>query len=162
MWENSHMFDLAVLIRNIDRRLGEKGISAKAASLEAGLSDSYISQLRTGKSGNPRLDQLAKLGDALGMTLSQMLDEAGVAEGDPDRRAVFLAFDSGDPLARAMMVRLAKSLLGTAGDQPTETPPRSVRRTARPPPRPPLGGSVGKNEIDRGCGKVVRLPRVPA
>lgn len=44
--------------------------------------------------------------------------------------------------------------------QPAATPPPSK---ARPPPRPPVGGSVvGENEIDQGCRKVVRLPRMQA
>ena len=156
MWDKSHiMFDLAVLIRNIDRRLEQMGISAKQASLNAGLSDSYISQLKTGKSDNPRLDQLSKLGEALELTLPQMLDEAGL---DPDRHAVFVAYDS-DPVTRELLIRAAK---GSQPAAPEPAPDATIPfpSPTRPRPLPPVGGSVAENSVeDCRRARVVNLDK---
>ena len=115
------MFDLAVLIRNIDRRLEQMGISAKqfADALKAGLSDSYISQLKTGKSDNPRLDQLSKLGDALELTLLQLLDGS---DSDPVEQAqaeVLAAYDSISDEQRKAIMDMMKAMAPRQSDEMT-------------------------------------------
>lgn len=66
----------------IQQRLDELGLSARKASLDSGLSDSFIRNILTGKSTSPRGDTLAKLASALQTT------EAWLLRGDGDNAAV--------------------------------------------------------------------------
>lgn len=149
------MTELALLIKNIERRLLEKGLTAKDASLRAGLSASYVSQIMTRKSENPRLDQLSKLAKVLGLTVPQMLSESALADDDRDRIDSLAVFEVGNKQAREMMGRLARSLLMEAAAA-AEAAPR-ITRGGRAPPRPIAGGNAQENQADGDCGKVVPI-----
>jgi transcriptional regulator with XRE-family HTH domain len=101
------------------------------------------------------LDDLKKLADVYKVKPQELLSPPeGLDDNDPNRRTVFIAYDSGDPQAREMLTRLAKSFL--------EATPATEPPTARPPPRPTPGGSVAATEACDDDEKIVRWPRVPA
>lgn len=67
------------LLARIETRLTQLRISAEAASKQAGLSRDFIRNLRSGKSGSPRVDSLRKLAQSLECSLAYLLDiEVGV------------------------------------------------------------------------------------
>jgi len=72
------------LIERIDRRLRAVGMTARAASLAAGLSDGFVRNIIRGKSGSPRGENLAKIARVLRTTEIWLLrgegpEEAGLA-----------------------------------------------------------------------------------
>lgn len=68
------------LTDRIQKRLAATGKSARAASLEAGLSDAFIRNILKGKSGSPSADNLAKLAPVLGTTEVWLLRAQGPEE----------------------------------------------------------------------------------
>jgi phage repressor protein C with HTH and peptisase S24 domain len=70
------------LTDRIQKRLAAMGKSARAASLEAGLSDAFIRNILKGKSGSPSADNLAKLAPVLGTTEVWLLREQGPEQVD--------------------------------------------------------------------------------
>ncbi|MCQ0987525.1 XRE family transcriptional regulator [Jiella marina] len=75
MWNISHTMAETVADR-LKIALEASGKTARAASLDAGLSQEFVHKILTGKSKSPRSDNLAKLAAALGVPL------AWLAEGD--------------------------------------------------------------------------------
>lgn len=165
IWDNSHMEDDGPLAKNVRIWMDFRDIGQKALSLKAGLNETYVRDILKGRSRNPTQSRLAKLAGALDCSVEDLtgaVSESG--RDDPDRRTILITYDSGDPLARAMLIRVAKSFQTTAS--PTETPPETPapsppHRPAKPPPRPQVGGSVGENEDVASCVKAERWPRVP-
>lgn len=68
------------LTDRIQKRLAATGKSARAASLEAGLSDAFVRNILKGKSGSPSADNLAKLARVLGTTEVWLIREVGPEE----------------------------------------------------------------------------------
>jgi transcriptional regulator with XRE-family HTH domain len=123
----------------------DRGLTQAEFAAIAGITRSHIAKVEKG-SDRLSLDALGLLADEFKTSIAWLIGEAGNSPeggGDPNRRAVFLAYDSGDPQAREMLTRFAKSLLGAS--VPAEPP------TARPPPNPPVGGSVRENEAREDC-----------
>lgn len=58
-------------------RLKKLGKSERSASLEAGLSDSFLRNIREGKSSSPRIDTLEKIAAALGTTTGWLISGEG-------------------------------------------------------------------------------------
>jgi transcriptional regulator with XRE-family HTH domain len=64
----------------IRRRMRLLGLSAERLSLAAGLNKTYVRDIVTGRSGSPRLDNLAKVAAALSCSLDELTGQ------DPPRR----------------------------------------------------------------------------
>lgn len=75
--------DLSDMIARIDARMAALGLSPKSLSRAAGLTETYVRDLREGRSTNPRLEHIRKLATALGLTLGELVGEepAGLREG---------------------------------------------------------------------------------
>lgn len=65
------------MIDRISSKLSETGLSARSASLRAGLSESFIRNILTGKSKSPRGDTLSRLADVLGTSEMWLLKGEG-------------------------------------------------------------------------------------
>lgn len=61
------------LADRIQQKLEEAALSARAASLKAGLSDAFVTNILNGKSQSPRAENLARLAEVLGTTESWLL-----------------------------------------------------------------------------------------
>ena len=70
------------LADRIDRRLKKVGLSARAASLKAGLSDAFVRNILQGKSQSPRAENFEALARVLKTTPSWLLKGEGSEEGD--------------------------------------------------------------------------------
>ena len=126
-----------------------KGWKLEGLAAEIGSKKNTISGWENGRR-RINLDDLKKLADVYKVKPQELLSPPeGLDDSDPDRRTIFIAYDSGDPQARAMLTRMAKSFL--------EATPAAEPPTARPPPRPRLGGSVAKNAECGDPTKVVSL-----
>jgi transcriptional regulator with XRE-family HTH domain len=129
-----------------------RGLTQADFSAIAGITRSHIAKVEKG-SDRLSLDALGLLADEFKTSIAWLIGEAGNApekDVDPDRRTVFMAFDSGDQQAREILTRVAKSFLEAT--PPVELP------TARPPPLPPVGGSVAENSAaDCPKARVVNL-----
>jgi len=68
------------LAGRIGWRLQKLGKSERAASLEAGLSDSFLRNIREGKSQSPRIDTLEKIAQVLGTTTAWLISGEGREE----------------------------------------------------------------------------------
>lgn len=68
------------LAQRIKRRLDKLGKSERRASLEAGLSDSFLRNIRQNKSSSPRIDTLEKIADVLGTHLGWLMTGIGEEE----------------------------------------------------------------------------------
>jgi len=68
------------LVQRIRIRLQKLGKSERAASLEAGLSDAFLRNIREGKSQSPRIDTLEKIAQVLGTTTSWLISGTGNEE----------------------------------------------------------------------------------
>lgn len=65
------------LFERIQRRLQATGKTAKAASREAGLSESFIKNIKTGASKSPRAEGIASLARTLGTTVEWLTEGRG-------------------------------------------------------------------------------------
>jgi len=65
------------LAQRIKRRLQKLGKSERGASLEAGLSDSFLRNIRQKKSGSPRIDTLEKIAEVLETTPGWLMTGEG-------------------------------------------------------------------------------------
>jgi len=65
------------LAQRIAQRLQKLGLSERQASLKAGLSDSYLRNIREGKSTAPRIDTLEKIAQILETTSSWLISGEG-------------------------------------------------------------------------------------
>jgi len=68
------------LAQRIKRRLQKLGKTERGASLEAGLSDSYLRNIRQNKSSSPRIDTLEKIAEALNTTPGWLMTGEGAEE----------------------------------------------------------------------------------
>lgn len=69
------------LAQRIKLRLDKLGKSERGASLEAGLSDSFLRNIRQNKSSSPRIDTLEKIAEVLGTSLGWLM--TGMGEEEP-------------------------------------------------------------------------------
>ena len=67
----------------IKRRMGSAGLNMRQLSLKAGLGPSYVRDVLTGRTPNPKSSELAKIANALGCTLREL--EAPLLSIGPDR-----------------------------------------------------------------------------
>ena len=67
------MVDTVTIQKQVDKRLSELGVSAAAASREAGLSEDYIRNMRRGLAKSPNIESLNKLANRLGVSLPSLL-----------------------------------------------------------------------------------------
>jgi transcriptional regulator with XRE-family HTH domain len=77
------------LAREVYRRMNAKGLTKKALALRAGLGATYVHDLFRGKSRNPKGEQLARLADALGCSVSDLISHP-VPPGSPPKDDEFL------------------------------------------------------------------------
>lgn len=64
------------IAREIERRMVALEMNQKHLARAAGLNETYVRDILKGKSKNPKHEQLAKLADALGCTLNDLLPHA--------------------------------------------------------------------------------------
>jgi transcriptional regulator with XRE-family HTH domain len=64
--------ELSVVAREVYRRMAEQGLKQKELALRSGLNETYVRDILTGKSQNPRLAQLAMLAKGLGCEVSDL------------------------------------------------------------------------------------------
>jgi transcriptional regulator with XRE-family HTH domain len=69
--------DHTALVARIDARMRELGLTPKSLARAAGLAETYVRDLREGRSTNPRASHLLKLATALGVSLGELV------EGEP-------------------------------------------------------------------------------
>ena len=77
-WDNSHRMsglppDASHLAREIHRRMRLMGLGQKSLALGAGLNETYVRDILSGKSLNPKSEQLAKLARFLGCTVLDLI-----------------------------------------------------------------------------------------
>lgn len=65
--------DAAPVAREIYRRMRALGLGQKALAVTAGVNETYVRDLFHAKSKNPKHEQLAKLAQALGCTLNDLI-----------------------------------------------------------------------------------------
>lgn len=64
MWDTSHMITPEI-IESIRRRMLALGLNKKRLSLDSGNGETYVRDLLTGRSKNPKTEELQKVLDAL-------------------------------------------------------------------------------------------------
>lgn len=69
--------DHKAMVARIEARMRELGLTPKSLARAAGLSETYVRDLREGRSTNPRASHLLKLATALGVSLGELV------EGEP-------------------------------------------------------------------------------
>jgi transcriptional regulator with XRE-family HTH domain len=67
--------DHNALVARIEQRMKELGLNAKSLARAAGLAETYVRDLREGRSTNPRVSHLLQLATALGLTLGELVGE---------------------------------------------------------------------------------------
>ena len=97
-----------------------------------------------------------RLASKLDCTWQELIEGPAEPE-DPQRAALFTAYNSLDQRDRDTLLRVAESL---RRDDPPVTPIPHQERP--PPPRPRSGGSVIENSNAGDCAKVVRWPGATA
>ena len=72
----------STLAREIERRMAERGLQPTPLSKSLGLNESFLRNILSGKSRNPRADNLGKIAAALGCTVNDLLhpEQAAPAE----------------------------------------------------------------------------------
>lgn len=70
VWENTHM--AIQLPSRVAALMAAQGINQKRLAQVAGLNETYVRDVLTGRSKNPRHQHLAKLAEALGTTIDQL------------------------------------------------------------------------------------------
>lgn len=76
------------LSHKLERRLKELGLSARAASLKAGLGPDAIRNILRGKSANPKGRTLERLAQALDLPVTELLSPADSAAEETPQRAI--------------------------------------------------------------------------
>jgi transcriptional regulator with XRE-family HTH domain len=128
----------ADLADRIDRRLKKVGMSARAASLEAGLSDAFVRNILKGKSQSPRAENFEALARVLRTTSTWLLKGEGPEEPDVLR----------EPLP--------------SGDSTIEDlPSRGSFRFAKVDGPVQAGAFLALEAFDDDLGEVVSAPRDP-
>jgi transcriptional regulator with XRE-family HTH domain len=84
---DSKNIDLARLGHQIRFRRNGKGWSLADLARESGLSKAYISDLENGTAGKPNIQYIYAIGVALGVTLSELLEESGARGGSARTRS---------------------------------------------------------------------------
>jgi phage repressor protein C with HTH and peptisase S24 domain len=69
----------ARLVREIERRMVEAGLTQKALALKAGLNETAVRDIRIGRSRNPRAVTLARIAAALGVKPEELTGRNGSA-----------------------------------------------------------------------------------
>ena len=64
-----------MLSKNLETIRRKKGFSRKTLSIKSGISASTIGLIEWGMSENPQIATLKKLADALGVTVSDLIDD---------------------------------------------------------------------------------------
>ncbi len=74
-WDKSHMIQEpgTFIAREVERRMLALEMNQKHLARAAGLNETYVRDILKGKSRNPKHEHLAKLADALGCTLNDLL-----------------------------------------------------------------------------------------
>lgn len=103
------------LADRIARRLETLGLTARSASLAAGIGPDGIRNILRGKSANPRRDTIAKLAVVLGLEPADLMDDTaqGQAAVASPRRAASSSLDSLIASGNRML-----RVVGTAAEQP--------------------------------------------
>jgi transcriptional regulator with XRE-family HTH domain len=71
---------METLAQYLDRLMRQKHITPKELSRQSGLTDSYITRLRSGKQDNPTVDTLKKLATGLGVSAHELFTAASGVE----------------------------------------------------------------------------------
>ncbi len=64
-----------MLSKNLETIRRKKGFTRKTLSIKSGISTSTIGLIEWGMSENPKIATLKKLADALGVTVSDLIDD---------------------------------------------------------------------------------------
>lgn len=91
--------DATPLARNVFRLMTEQKIGQKALALKAEVNETYVRDILSGKSKNPRSDQIHKLAKALGTTVVRLRDPR-MADSEDQRDKVV------DPHETAAIMRM--------------------------------------------------------
>ncbi len=88
------------LVRELQRRMALARLSQKRLALMAGLNETAVRDIVTGRSQHPRHDTLQKLANALECTVVDLIDErSGPSAPTGDEAAAFLIISRFDPEA---------------------------------------------------------------
>lgn len=130
------------LAGRISRRLEKVGLSARAASLEAGLSDAFVRNILKGKSQSPRAENFEALAAVLKTTPSWLLKGEGPEEAG----------------AEAVLTAARPS----AGSTVEELPAGEAFSFAKIDGSVQAGAFLALEAFDDELGEVVSAPRDPA
>ncbi len=83
---------------NLRRAMRQAGIGAKPLAKKAGVGETAVRDIIEGHSLNPKITTLSQIAEALGMALSEILTEAGVAVVGKIGAGGSIAFDEAAPL----------------------------------------------------------------
>ena len=72
----------------VSKILVKKGLTQYRLAKEAHLAQSTLSDILTGKNSNPRIDTLAKIADALGVSVDAFFDDNDNVEEKPEEKTI--------------------------------------------------------------------------
>jgi transcriptional regulator with XRE-family HTH domain len=79
------------LIRTLKRLMAEARIGQKKLAQKAGLNDTYVRDILSGRSRNPGAGRLSKVAEALQVDVSVLLDAAKAGAGEDPRERLLLS-----------------------------------------------------------------------
>ncbi len=144
------MEDEGLIARNVRLRMESKGLSRKSLSLKAGLNETYVRDILTGRSSNPRQGHLQKLALALECRVSDLTGEIESGQNMPGRSddvkvALHTAIDEmSDEKRRALLILITRN--------ETTAPPEDAS-PGPPPKRRAVGCEVPVARMSRRQGE---------
>jgi transcriptional regulator with XRE-family HTH domain len=109
--------DIDALVARIEARRKELGLTAKGLLLAADVNQTYLRDLRKGKSRNPKADQLQRLAAVLGMSVHELLGSQapGFAEPPPASTSTASLGDPGEDDRFAQLCEAVEQMLREEG-----------------------------------------------
>jgi DNA-binding Xre family transcriptional regulator len=95
-----------VLADNIERLMRDKGMNPAELRRAAGLNQSAIHDIFTGRSKSPKVETVAKIAAALQVNVADLFLDPKVLQA---RKAILAAFDSLQPAERDRLVLTARA-----------------------------------------------------
>jgi len=80
--------DASPVAREVHRRMVARQIGQKALAIGAGLNETYVRDLFSAKSKNPKTDQLQKLADFFGCRLEDLLTPGSASRDQPPNEVI--------------------------------------------------------------------------
>src|SRR5712691_7194579 len=85
---DSRTRDSKVLVDRLQRLLNERAISARALSRQAGLGDTYVNDVLSGKNASPSIPAVQAIAKALDTSIAYLVGETGHQDSAPAPHAI--------------------------------------------------------------------------